>query len=142
MGIPKGYTKCKCEMCSVYWVVNLDTGERLEPAGAKIYFIENAFYCEEHYLPAIFRLFECFEYEFGSINKLVSMFYRSTKIPTYSEKIAIFKRDGFVCAKCGSTERLEIDHIKPKSRGGGKGPENLQVLCHFCNRKKRNEVGE
>lgn len=41
------------------------------------------------------------------------------------------------CAWCKSTERLEIDHIIPISRGGNGDRSNLQVLCRRCNRSKR-----
>lgn len=46
------------------------------------------------------------------------------------------------CALCGATkdERpLDVDHIKPKSKGGKTVYENLQVLCSKCNRSKRNK---
>lgn len=49
---------------------------------------------------------------------------------------AVFARDGANCQKCGSTERLEIDHIQPLSRGGTNDLGNLQVLCLPCNRSK------
>lgn len=49
---------------------------------------------------------------------------------------AIFKRDGKVCRKCGSTKRLSIDHVIPVARGGGDELENLQVLCMVCNASK------
>lgn len=41
------------------------------------------------------------------------------------------------CAICGSTERIEIDHVKPFSRGGSNHRRNLQPLCHDCNMVKR-----
>jgi hypothetical protein len=41
------------------------------------------------------------------------------------------------CADCPSTTDLEIDHIVPISKGGTGAPDNLQVLCRKCNRKKR-----
>jgi len=41
------------------------------------------------------------------------------------------------CITCGSSENLEIDHIKPVSKGGNSEPENLQLLCRSCNRSKR-----
>ena len=34
------------------------------------------------------------------------------------------------------TRNLEIDHIVPKSKGGGDYIENYQLLCGHCNRTK------
>lgn len=48
----------------------------------------------------------------------------------------IFSRYDNKCNYCGSTENLEIDHIIPLSRGGTNDPDNLQILCKTCNRKK------
>ena len=42
------------------------------------------------------------------------------------------------CSKCGSNEKLQIDHIKPVSKGGANIMENIQVLCRICNIKKSN----
>jgi len=42
-----------------------------------------------------------------------------------------------VCAACGDIHALmEIDHIKPVSRGGTNHPSNLQLLCKPCNQSK------
>jgi len=46
------------------------------------------------------------------------------------------------CALCGATKDdrpLDVDHIKPRSRGGLTVRENLQVLCSKCNRSKGNK---
>lgn len=48
----------------------------------------------------------------------------------------IFARDGQRCLKCGGTEALTIDHIKPRSKGGTDEEENLQTLCMECNDRK------
>lgn len=40
------------------------------------------------------------------------------------------------CARCGSTHRLELDHIIPRFAGGKATRENAQTLCGSCNRKK------
>jgi 5-methylcytosine-specific restriction endonuclease McrA len=40
------------------------------------------------------------------------------------------------CRRCGSTERLELDHIVPRFAGGEPTRENAQTLCRPCNRKK------
>ncbi len=48
----------------------------------------------------------------------------------------IFDRDGRVCAYCGSSEDLSVDHILPKSLGGGDEEENLVTSCSRCNSMK------
>ncbi len=48
----------------------------------------------------------------------------------------IYTRDGRVCACCGVTEDLNIDHIVAISKNGNSNDENLQVLCKSCNLKK------
>lgn len=47
---------------------------------------------------------------------------------------------GYRCLCCGSTRRLGLDHIVPVSRGGKTELDNLQLLCHDCNRKKGTEI--
>lgn len=51
---------------------------------------------------------------------------------------AVFARDGRACLFCGSTERLELDHILPWSQGGSDTADNLRVLCKSCNVKRGN----
>ena len=53
-----------------------------------------------------------------------------------SVKRQVLKRDGGRCqwpladgTICGSTMRLEIDHIQPRGRGGASTVENCRVLC-------------
>jgi hypothetical protein len=55
-------------------------------------------------------------------------------------RFEVFKRDGFTCAYCGKAPPdivLEVDHIEPKSKGGGDGMENLVTSCFECNRGKK-----
>lgn len=54
----------------------------------------------------------------------------------------IFKRDGFRCSYCGISKNLTIDHILPKSRGGGNTWLNLTTCCKNCNRVKDNRTPE
>lgn len=49
---------------------------------------------------------------------------------------AILARDGFRCQYCGSTHHLTIDHIIPRSRGGGTSWENVITSCAVCNVRK------
>ncbi|MBW2604181.1 MAG: HNH endonuclease [Deltaproteobacteria bacterium] len=55
---------------------------------------------------------------------------------TFNKK-NILIRDGFKCAYCGIQQRkLTIDHIIPKSKGGGTTFENCVSSCKSCNNKK------
>ncbi|HLL66631.1 MAG TPA: HNH endonuclease [Micromonosporaceae bacterium] len=48
---------------------------------------------------------------------------------------AIFARDGWRCAYCrGSAET--IDHVLPRSRGGGHAWDNVVAACARCNHSK------
>lgn len=61
------------------------------------------------------------------------------RIPRTSVKFNrrnIFLRDGHRCQYCGkrySTSRLSLDHVHPKSRGGGDTWENVVCACLHCN---------
>lgn len=48
----------------------------------------------------------------------------------------VFRRDGGRCARCGSDELLQFDHVIPVALGGASTAENLQLLCAPCNRDK------
>lgn len=51
-------------------------------------------------------------------------------------KQLVFRRDGGRCRQCGSQSELQYDHIIPVSMGGASTPDNLQILCGPCNRRK------
>ncbi|GAB6391894.1 MAG: DNA methylase N-4/N-6 domain protein [Treponematales bacterium] len=67
-----------------------------------------------------------------------------TDIPTIaptskSVKERLYREQNGLCNGCGhefDIWNLEIDHIVPKSKGGGSYYENYQLLCGACNRKK------
>jgi len=53
-----------------------------------------------------------------------------------NEKIKkIFKRDK-VCVYCGSSKKLELDHIIPLKLGGNSLFNNFVIACAVCNRSK------
>jgi len=54
---------------------------------------------------------------------------------------SVWNRDGGKCAKCGSNENLEFDHIIPFSKGGATTYRNIQLLCKKCNIEKSNKIG-
>jgi hypothetical protein len=53
-----------------------------------------------------------------------------------ADRERIFTRDGWRCRTCGTIERLQVDHVIPRSRGGSNADENLQTLCQPCNIRK------
>ena len=68
---------------------------------------------------------------------------RSLSIRTFtdSQKRAAYERQKGICPKCGGHFELggmEADHITPWSEGGKTIPENCQMLCKDCNRRKSN----
>lgn len=54
----------------------------------------------------------------------------------------ILRRDRFRCQYCGSREKLTVDHVIPKSRGGRDTWENLVAACTPCNNRKGNRTPE
>jgi len=56
---------------------------------------------------------------------------------------ALFARDGWRCAYCGtSNSRLTLDHVQPRSRGGESIWENVVAACAPCNLRKGNRTLE
>lgn len=57
---------------------------------------------------------------------------------------AVFVRDDFECQYCGRPAE-NVDHVIPKSRGGGHSWDNVVAACRPCNSRKENrnaaEVG-
>lgn len=59
-------------------------------------------------------------------------------------RFKVFQRDNFKCCICGRSPattqglELQVDHIKPWSKGGETTLENLQTLCRDCNLGKSN----
>ena len=51
-------------------------------------------------------------------------------------KQLVWMRDGGQCVRCGSQAELQFDHVIPVAMGGSSNPENLQILCGPCNRRK------
>lgn len=52
-----------------------------------------------------------------------------------------YAKQGGICPYCKKhfqQEEMEADHKKPWSKGGKTVPDNLQMLCRECNRKKGN----
>ena len=62
-------------------------------------------------------------------------------------RATVLIKDNCICRMCGASPAkdsavvLHVDHIKPWSKGGETGLENLQTLCSVCNiRKERRNL--
>ena len=54
-------------------------------------------------------------------------------------RLAIYRRDSFMCAYCGSDTSLSLDHLVPRTKKNGHNkPTNLITACVRCNRRKGN----
>ena len=69
---------------------------------------------------------------------------RTSRSPDLRLRFKVLQRDRFRCCACGASPSvtpgvlLEVDHIKPWSKGGETVIENLQTLCFSCNQGKTN----
>lgn len=52
---------------------------------------------------------------------------------------AVFVRDHFECQYCGKTAE-NVDHIIPRSKGGGHTWDNVVAACRPCNSRKENHL--
>lgn len=71
-----------------------------------------------------------------AIRLLVRVAYARIRQAFKPNRQAIFRRDGHRCQYCGARGSLTIDHVQPRSRGGGDTWENLVAACVACNHKK------
>lgn len=68
---------------------------------------------------------------------------RSMRVPLTRRTIMI--RDEFTCQYCGhkyAREKLTVDHVMPKSRGGLRTWTNIVTACTTCNRRKGDRTPE
>jgi 5-methylcytosine-specific restriction endonuclease McrA len=78
-------------------------------------------------------------------NALRAMRYKANKLGapghhTYQEWADLLDRCNHKCISCGSTDRLQADHIIPLSKGGTNFIDNIQPLCQSCNAKKHTQT--
>jgi len=60
-----------------------------------------------------------------------------------AKKAQLIDEFGSRCWWCGyilPTQKLTLDHLKPKSRGGSNSLENLRLACLPCNRSRGNSL--
>lgn len=52
---------------------------------------------------------------------------------TRDDRRAVYLRYGDKCLRCGSKDRVMLDHVISLYSGGRHDPDNLQPLCRRCN---------
>jgi 5-methylcytosine-specific restriction endonuclease McrA len=50
-------------------------------------------------------------------------------------RIDVLERDGWRCQNCGTSEHLQVHHIRSRSALGDDATENLITLCAACHRQ-------
>lgn len=66
---------------------------------------------------------------------------RRFKLPV--SRRTVLSRDNYTCQYCGAQPgkaELTIDHVLPRSRGGGDSWKNVVAACGPCNRRKGNRT--
>jgi 5-methylcytosine-specific restriction endonuclease McrA len=81
------------------------------------------------------------EFKIPSIMRLIKLIRTIYRTGVAFNKKNILVRDGFKCAYCGEkSQKLTIDHIIPRSRGGKDSFENCVAACRSCNRRKGGRI--
>ena len=131
------WVDAKCDLCGAL-IEQYKTGEPFLS-------FKNKDVCFSCYLDLIPEIYKMAGMGDGGIIHLVfseclrSQFNRKRRVTMANYKETLDKllhKYKFACVECGSGDRLEIDHIKPVSRGGTDEISNLQILCKHCNCSK------
>lgn len=75
--------------------------------------------------------------------RLVTFVPIPRRLPLPLSRRTVLARDMYTCQYCGlqpGRTELTIDHILPRSRGGGTSWENVVTACGPCNRRKGNRT--
>ena len=87
---------------------------------------------------AIFRS-ERIEMEAPSVVRLRSFVKVPRRLHVAPNRKAVFLRDGHACQYCGKAAE-NVDHVMPRSRGGGHTWDNVVAACRRCNGRKENRL--
>ena len=74
---------------------------------------------------------------------LLKIYSRVPRTPLRLSRRNLLLRDSYTCQYCARTPSvrdLNLDHVMPRSRGGGTTWENLVVSCRRCNLDKGNRT--
>ncbi len=69
--------------------------------------------------------------------------YQHGELAGWEVRAYLLHKYKYRCAYCGKTEvPFEVDHIRPRSRGGSNRISNLALACHDCNTAKGNQTAQ
>ncbi len=74
-----------------------------------------------------------------SVVRLNYFVHVPSRARTALSRRAVFARDGWLCQYCGRSAE-NVDHVVPRSRGGGHTWENVVAACRRCNQRKENRL--
>ncbi|MBD0345947.1 MAG: HNH endonuclease, partial [Coleofasciculus sp. Co-bin14] len=60
---------------------------------------------------------------------------RVWRVPPVNRR-EVLRRDKHACQYCGSTKKLTLDHVIPRSKGGKHTWDNVVTACERCNSQK------
>lgn len=78
-----------------------------------------------------------------SVIRLVTYVPVPPRLPLPVSRRTVLARDNYTCQYCGGQPgktQLTIDHVVPRSRGGGTTWDNVVAACGPCNRRKGNRT--
>lgn len=84
------------------------------------------------------------EFNVPAVVRLRAYVPRSRRMAKFTKK-ALCVRDKYECAYCGdklTPNRITLDHVVPKSRGGTSSFDNLVTSCYACNYTKGQRTPE
>jgi 5-methylcytosine-specific restriction endonuclease McrA len=80
-----------------------------------------------------------------SVIRLVTYVPVPPRLPLPVSRRTVMARDSYTCQYCGAQPgkaQLTIDHVVPRSKGGGTTWDNVVAACAPCNRRKGNRSPE
>ena len=78
-----------------------------------------------------------------SVIRLVTYVPVPPRLPLPVSRRSVLARDNYTCQYCGEQPgkaQLTIDHVVPRSKGGGTTWDNVVAACGPCNRRKGNRT--
>lgn len=82
---------------------------------------------------------ECLEVEVPSVLRLRTVVKTDRRRELNISRRGVFARDGHRCQYCGARAET-LDHVVPRSRGGGHTWENVVAACRPCNVHKADRL--